>query len=65
MDMRLATAEQMRRIDARAIGDLGLPGIVLMENAALAIAAEAETYLPGGRGKTLILAGRGNNGGDG
>ena len=32
--MKIATAEVMRKLDRRAIGELGIPGMVLMENAA-------------------------------
>ncbi|MDR1320064.1 MAG: NAD(P)H-hydrate dehydratase [Gracilibacteraceae bacterium] len=65
MDSRLVTAAQMRRLDARAIADFGLPSAVLMENAALAVAAAAEKFPAVHAGLTVILAGKGNNGGDG
>ncbi len=32
--MILTTAQQMRRLDRKAIEELGMPGLVLMENAA-------------------------------
>ncbi|MDR1603660.1 MAG: NAD(P)H-hydrate dehydratase [Gracilibacteraceae bacterium] len=64
-EARLVTAEQMRRIDARAINDFGLPGLVLMENAALALTAAAERMAADKGGAIVVLAGRGNNGGDG
>ncbi|MGI6450196.1 MAG: NAD(P)H-hydrate dehydratase [Desulfitobacteriia bacterium] len=65
--MRVVSAGQMRSIDSRAINDFGIPGIVLMENAALAVVREIKKILPGeGKGqKTVILVGKGNNGGDG
>ncbi len=58
------TAAQMRALDARTIGALGLPGIVLMERAALGVLAQIEAccHEPG---RALVLAGPGNNGGDG
>ena len=41
--MKLATAEEMRRIDAAAIEKYALPGIVLMENAGRQV-TEAVSY---------------------
>ena len=40
--MKIATAQQMKNIDRRAIGDFGIPGPVLMENAAAAALFEME-----------------------
>lgn len=64
--MELVTAEQMQAIDRNAIETLGIPGAVLMENAGRAAAEEimddAGELFPG---PVLILAGKGNNGGDG
>lgn len=64
--MRVLNAAQMREADRATIEDVGIPSIVLMENAGRAVVAAMEaTYddLPGRR--VAILAGRGNNGGDG
>jgi hydroxyethylthiazole kinase-like uncharacterized protein yjeF len=63
--MRLATAEQMREMDRRTVEEYGLPGLVLMENAGRAVAEAARELLPEAGGRVLILAGKGNNGGDG
>lgn len=69
--MRVVSSGQMRSIDANAINNYGIPGIVLMENAALAVVRETEKILsPNGKKglkgqKAVILAGKGNNGGDG
>ena len=41
MDTPRLTRDQLRELDRRAIEELGIPGIVLMENAARAVAAEA------------------------
>ncbi len=64
--MKLITAEQMQAIDRNAIESLGIPGVVLMENAGRAAAEEIlndiHELFPG---PILVLAGRGNNGGDG
>ena len=48
---RLATAAEMRAMDDQAIHGLGLPGRLLMENAAQAVARRVETLLaPGASG---------------
>ncbi|MGD8237159.1 MAG: NAD(P)H-hydrate dehydratase [Armatimonadota bacterium] len=64
--MKLVTAAQMREIDRHCIEDLQIPGMVLMENAGRGVARCAERVLRalGGR-RVHIVAGRGNNGGDG
>ncbi|NPV47882.1 MAG: NAD(P)H-hydrate dehydratase [Armatimonadetes bacterium] len=63
--MKLVTAAQMREMDRTTIEDYGLPGIVLMENAGRAVAEAALRLLPESGGRVLVLAGKGNNGGDG
>ncbi len=64
--MKLATSQEMRNIDRRAVRNFGIPGTVLMENAAAAIMAEMERFFGGLAGlKVGILCGKGNNGGDG
>ncbi|MGI9419968.1 MAG: NAD(P)H-hydrate dehydratase [Geminicoccaceae bacterium] len=61
-DLGLYTIAQMRDADARAIS-AGVPGIALMEKAGAAVAdAVTESYASV---KTVVLAGPGNNGGDG
>lgn len=63
--MKLVTPEQMKAIDASAIAQYGIPGIVLMENAASAVTEEACSMLGSPDGAdVLLLAGGGNNGGD-
>jgi hydroxyethylthiazole kinase-like uncharacterized protein yjeF len=59
----LYTADEMRAVDARAIGELGIPGAVLMERAGLA--AAGEILLLGGARSAAVVCGAGNNGGDG
>ena len=59
----LYTADEMRAVDARAIGELGIPGAVLMERAGLAAADEILRL--GGSGSAAVVCGAGNNGGDG
>ncbi|MDF2924863.1 MAG: yjeF-like protein hydroxyethylthiazole kinaserelated protein [Paenibacillaceae bacterium] len=72
--MFVVTAEEMRRLDRLAIEGLGLPALVLMENAGRAIAEEVLRVIRAKRGEDrrqwkgerwLVLAGKGNNGGDG
>ncbi|MBI2552959.1 MAG: NAD(P)H-hydrate dehydratase [Candidatus Rokubacteria bacterium] len=60
------TAEEMRRLDRRAIAELGIPGATLMENAGAGAAREIRSaFGPLKRKKVVILCGKGNNGGDG
>ena len=58
------TRDEARELDRKAIQELGIPSVVLMELAGLAVARETETLIEG-EGPVLIVAGRGNNGGDG
>lgn len=61
--MKVATAKEMASIDARTIKKYGIPGRVLMERAGFAVAEKIkELFEPG---NVLVLAGPGNNGGDG
>lgn len=63
--MKLVTPEQMNAMDECTINEYGIPGLLLMENAASAVLSEAVSMLGGCRGKRIMaLAGRGNNGGD-
>lgn len=62
--MRVLTAEEMRQVDRRAIDELGIPGPVLMENAAVALADAVGDEFPTAR-TVVLLCGPGNNGGDG
>jgi len=64
------TADEMRRVDARAMAELGIPGPTLMENAGRGAAEALLAALPEGglraRGlRVAIVCGRGGNGGDG
>ncbi len=61
--IRPLTRDEIRGIDATVIAEFGLPGIVLMENAGRG-ATEVLMQL-GIAGRVVILAGKGNNGGDG
>jgi len=62
----LATVDEMRRADRRAIEELGVPGVVLMENAGRGAADLIERVFGPARGRRIVvIAGKGNNGGDG
>ena len=60
----LLTGLEMARADANTSQVIGIPSIVLMERAALAVAEEITERFPSSCGVT-ILAGPGNNGADG
>jgi len=54
------SANQCKEMDKNSIKDIGIPGIILMENAAIGIFKEVVD-----KGESfLILCGKGNNGGD-
>jgi len=59
--MKIATAQIMRKIDHYCIDVLGIPGIVLMENAALKVMKN----IPENIKSFVIVCSSGNNGGDG
>lgn len=66
----LVTAGEMRRYETNTIDKIGIPAIVLMERAALAAMEAVERYIAGQSGRkreltALVMAGMGNNGGDG
>lgn len=64
----LVTAEEMRGVDRFTIEEIGIPGAVLMERAALAAREAVENYIrkhPDAGKTVLVMAGTGNNGGDG
>ena len=58
----LLTPDEMAQVDAASPG-LGVPGYTLMENAGRAVSRAIQARLR--RGRTLVLCGPGNNGGDG
>lgn len=64
--MKVVTAEQMQQLDQKTIESYGIPGIVLMENAGRG-AAEVilQIFSNLHRNGVAIVAGKGNNGGDG
>ncbi|MEP6850814.1 MAG: NAD(P)H-hydrate dehydratase [Acidobacteriota bacterium] len=64
---KVLTAAQMREVDRLTTERYGIPSILLMENAAHAVARVITEKLGGSvEGKSiLVLCGKGNNGGDG
>lgn len=63
--MFITTQQQMNQLDQYTIQQLGLPGIVLMENAGFAVVQKIIDDVKAARPIVLVLAGGGNNGGDG
>lgn len=57
------TPAQVRELDRATIEDMGIPGPVLMERAALGVSTLIQSRYPGRH--TLFVCGQGNNGGDG
>lgn len=53
------TTAQIREADRRCIEEIGIPGVVLMNNAGRAVFAEVDA------GPVGVVCGKGNNGGDG
>jgi NAD(P)H-hydrate epimerase len=63
--MKVLTAAEMRDVDRRTV-ELGIPGIVLMENAAhRVVETMAGRFAPLSSQRIVVLCGKGNNGGDG
>jgi NAD(P)H-hydrate epimerase len=64
--MRVLNSAQMREADRRTTDDIGIPSLVLMENAGRqAVAAMEAMYGDLPERQVAVLCGRGNNGGDG
>lgn len=63
----LVTAAEMKEYDANTIEKIGIPGMVLMERAALEAfrVIEEQVKNAGEERRAFLLAGMGNNGGDG
>ncbi len=62
--MKVLTSTAMREADRRTIEELGFPGAVLMESAGMRV-AEVILSLQPAPARVLVVAGPGNNGGDG
>ncbi|WP_416182351.1 NAD(P)H-hydrate dehydratase [Acidaminococcus timonensis] len=64
--MKLIASAAMKKVDTKAIGEMGIPEAVLIENAGRAVADAAAELLEDVKEKRIILfIGKGNNGGDG
>jgi len=64
--MRVLNSAQMREADRRTIDDIGIPSLVLMENAGRqTVAAMEAVHSDLSERQVAVLCGRGNNGGDG
>jgi len=64
--MKIVTSNEMRELDRRTIEEIGIPGVVLMENAGRGAAdALVRHYADLAPGPVVVFAGKGNNGGDG
>ncbi|HYK16528.1 MAG TPA: NAD(P)H-hydrate epimerase, partial [Bryobacteraceae bacterium] len=63
--MKVLNAAQMREVDRRT-AELGIPNIVLMENAGHRVVELLERrYAPLASQRIVVFCGKGNNGGDG
>lgn len=65
MKQYLVTASEMKRYDTNTIEQIGIPSLVLMERAALVTVEELRRIYGENKAKVLVVAGCGNNGGDG
>lgn len=64
--MKILTAEQMQKIDQKAMSDFHISEQILMENAGIkSVLAMCEMYPELYRKNILVVCGPGNNGGDG
>lgn len=63
--MYVAGQAEMRLLDQYTMKEIGLPGVVLMENAGAAVVKEVMQDFPDRKTKIAVVAGSGNNGGDG
>ncbi len=62
--MKILNSEQMRNVDKRTTERFGIPSIVLMENAAIAVIDAIEAHYPN-VDRAAVFCGTGQNGGDG
>lgn len=62
---KIVTAAEMKKMDRYTIDTIGIPSLVLMERAALAVRDEVLTAFPLNQENVVVVAGSGNNGGDG
>lgn len=63
--IKILTAAQMREVDRQTV-ELGIPGLILMENAAArAVEFLVSEFGPVAQQRIVVFCGKGNNGGDG
>lgn len=63
--MRIVTGKEMKKIDTWAIHEIGIPSLLLMENAGISVVKKIKEIFKDVKGKNItILVGKGNNGGD-
>lgn len=63
---RILTVSQIQRLEKMAIDTIGLPSVVLMDNAGRAVAQSVLNAFSQARGLRIkVICGTGNNGGDG
>jgi ADP-dependent NAD(P)H-hydrate dehydratase / NAD(P)H-hydrate epimerase len=62
--MKIVTAAEMREIDRVTSERFGVPSLVLMENAGMAVAEFVSSHYPSAK-SIGVICGKGNNGGDG
>ncbi len=63
--MRLPTSEEMAVLDRRAQDEFGVPTLLLMEAAGRGVFEAAHRLIGGPAPRVVVVAGKGNNGGDG
>ena len=63
--LKVLSGAQMKKVDQEAIETLGIPGILLMENAGRAVYNKVKEIINEEEESVLVICGKGNNGGDG
>jgi len=64
--MKVLTGQQMKDFDLQAIQEYAIPSLILMENAGRSLAQALPKHIPHlSRCHIVVIAGKGNNGGDG
>lgn len=64
--MKILTSREMKEVDRKTTEDFGVPGPVLMENAALQVMRTLRERFRNPQDENIVIvAGKGNNGGDG
>ncbi len=62
--MKILKGQEMQKLDRIAIEEIGVPSILLMEKAGLSVVEAIRREFPEAK-RVLVIAGKGNNGGDG